>query len=182
MLLQVIIFGMSLCADCFAVSLCSGVTLRSSRWKDILTAALVFALIQTSFLFLGWALGHAVVAYVIKIANWIAFLLLLYVGGSMFLEGVRNKSEARDLSSFRNLIIGGVATSIDAFSVGVSMAMGGDAVGEILPKAVSVFVFTILSVITGIAGGKKIGSHAGPIAEIIGGLVLIGIGLSILLK
>ena len=182
MLFQVILFGMSLCADCFAVSLCSGVTLRSSRWKDILTVALVFALIQTSFLFLGWALGHAVVAYVIKIANWIAFLLLLYVGGSMFIEGVRNKSEARDLSSFRNLIIGGVATSIDAFSVGVSMAMGGDAIGEILPKAVSVFVFTVLSVIAGIAGGKKIGSHAGPVAEIIGGLVLIGIGLSILLK
>ena len=182
MLFAVILFGMSLCADCFAVSLCSGVTLRSSRWKDILFAALVFAVIQTAFLFLGWALGHAIVSLVIKIARWIGFLLLLYVGGSMVIEGVRHDNEARDLSSFRNLVIGGIATSIDAFSVGVSMAMGGDSVKEILPKAISVFVFTVLSVIAGIAGGKKIGGYAGPVAEIIGGLVLVGIGISILLK
>ena len=182
MLLSVILFGISLCADCFAVSLCSGVTLRSTRWKDVLTAALVFAVIQTSFLFVGWALGRAIFSLVIKIAKWIAFLLLLYVGGSMFIEGVKRESEARDLSSFRNLVIGGLATSIDAFSVGVSMAMGGDAIGEIVPKAVSVFIFTILSVIAGIIGGKMIGRYAGPVAEIIGGLILIGIGISVLLK
>ena len=182
MLLAVILFGMSLCADCFAVGLCSGVTLRSSRWKDILVAAIVFAVIQTAFLFFGWALGHAIVSLVIKIARWIGFLLLLYVGGSMLIEGIEKENEARDLSSFRNLVIGGITTSIDAFSVGVSMAMGGDTISDILPKAISVFVFTVLSVSAGIAGGKKIGSYAGPVSEIIGGLVLIGIGISILLK
>ena len=182
MLLPIVIFGLSLCADCFAVSLCSSTTLKRTGWKDILPVALIFAVVQTGFLLAGWALGHLVVSLVIRIARWIGFLLLLYVGGSMFLEGTSKGDEIHDMSGLRNVLLCGVATSIDAFAVGVSLAMGGENELDILYKGISVFACTFLSVVAGIAGGKAIGHRAGSWAQIIGGLVLVGIGISILLK
>ena len=182
MLIPIILFGLSLCADCFAVSLCSSMTLKKTGWKDILPVALIFAIIQHGFLLAGWVLGHLVVSLIIKIARWIGFLLLLYVGGSMFLEGTKKGDEIHDMSGLRNVLLCGVATSIDAFAVGVSMAMGGESEADILYKGVSVFVCTFVSVVAGIAGGEAIGRRAGSWAQIIGGLVLVGIGISILLK
>lgn len=182
MIVALILFGLSLCADCFAVSLCSGVTLRRAGWKDILQVAFIFSFVQTGFMFAGWALGNLVVSLVIKIASWIGFLLLLYVGGSLLLEGFKEDYEVHDMNGLRNVLICGVATSIDALAVGVSMAMNGDVASDIIPKCVSVFICTFASVVAGIAGGKAIGRRVGSWAQIIGGLVLIGIGVSILLK
>ena len=181
-LFTVVLFALSLCADCFAVSLCSGTTLAKVDWKDTLTVASAFAVIQTGLMVLGWAFGSAIVPYVGKVAPWIGFLLLLYVGGSMFIEGVRGKEEVRNLNGFRNILLGGLATSMDALAVGISMSMSGDTFPVIAPKAIAVFMVTFLSVVLGIMGGKALASKVGNIAEIIGGLVLIGIGISILLK
>ena len=179
---SVILFALSLCADCFAVSLCSGTTMARVDWKDTLIVASAFAVIQTGLMMVGWAFGSAIVPYVGKVAPWIGFLLLLYVGGSMFLEGVRGQEEVRNLNGFRNIVLGGLATSMDALAVGISMSMSGDAFPEIAPKAIAVFIVTFLSVVLGIMGGKALADKVGSIAEIIGGLVLIGIGISILLK
>ena len=182
MLLTLILFGLSLCADCFAVSLCSGVTLRRAGLKDILPVAFIFAFIQTGFMLAGWALGNLVVSLVIRIARWIGFLLLLYVGGSLLFEGFKEDFEVHDMNGLRNVLICGVATSIDAMAVGVSMAMNGDTFSDIYPKCISVFICTFASVVAGITGGKAIGRRAGSLAQIIGGLVLIGIGISVLVK
>ena len=182
MLIGIILFGLSLCADCFAVSLCSSVTLRRTGWKDMLPAALVFAVIQTGFLFAGWLLGNLVVTLVLKIARWIGLLLLLYVGGSLLLEGFKEDFEVHDMNGLLNLLLCGVATSIDAFAVGVSLAMSGEAASEMAARAVSVFVCTFASVLAGIAGGKAIGRRVGSWAQIVGGIVLIGIGVAIFLK
>lgn len=181
-LFSVVLFALSLCADCFAVSLCSGTTMARVDWKDTLIVAAAFAIIQTGFLMVGWAFGSAIVPYIGKVAPWIGFLLLLYVGGSMFLEGVRGKDEVRNLNGLRNIILGGIATSMDALAVGISMSLSGDSFAEIAPKAIAVFIVTFLSVVLGIMGGKALAGKVGHIAEIIGGLVLIGIGISILLK
>ena len=181
-LFSVILFGLSLCADCFAVSVCSGVTLRRTGWRDILPVALIFAFIQTGFLFAGWVLGNLVVSLVIRIARWIGFLLLLYVGGSLILESIKEGSEVHDMNGLRNVLLCGVATSIDALAVGVSMAMNGDIASDIIPKGISVFICTFASVVAGITGGEAIGRRAGAWAQLFGGLVLIGIGISILLK
>ena len=175
-----ILMAVSLCADCFAVTLCSSTSIRRIRWSSVATVALVFAVIQTGLLIIGWLFGSLLASLVIKISHIIGFLLLLYVGGSMLIEGIRGKEEARDLGSLRNIIIGGIATSIDALAVGTSMSIEGQTWGSFVPLAISVFVVTALSAVLGICGGKFVGTKTGRLAEILGGLVLIGIGVSFL--
>ncbi|MDY6418820.1 MAG: manganese efflux pump MntP family protein [Bacteroidales bacterium] len=175
-----ILLAASLCADCLAVSLCSGVTLRSVRWREILGVALAFAVIQAGLLLAGWAFGYFFVGLVEKISHIIAFLLLLYVGGSMLIEGIKGEAEVRDLSSWRNIILGGLATSIDALAVGVAQSMEGADWPAFLPLLVAVFVITALSVVVGLRGGRAIGARFGRWAEIVGGVVLIAIGVSVL--
>ena len=177
-----ILVAVSLCADCFAVSLCSGVTLRSVRWRPVLGVALAFAVIQAGLLLAGWAFGWLFVGFVERVSHWIGFLLLLYVGGSMVLEGIRGGEEVRDLSSWRNVLLGGLATSIDALAVGAAESMEGTLWPGFLPLLLSVFAVTALSVVVGLRGGSAIGSRLGRWAEIAGGVVLIGIGLSVLLS
>lgn len=179
--LEAILVAASLCADCLAVSLCSGVTLRSVRGRDILGVAFAFAVIQAGLLLVGWAFGHLLAGLVERISHWIGFLLLLYVGGSMLLEGIRGKEEIRDLSSWRNVLLGGVATSIDAMAVGAAESMEGTAWQGFMPLLVSVFAVTALSVIAGLRGGSAIGTRFGYWAEAVGGVVLIAIGLRVLL-
>lgn len=179
-ILEAILLAVSLCADCLAVSLCSGVTLRSVRWREILGVALAFAVIQAGLLLAAWAFGYLFVGMVEKISHIIAFLLLLYVGGSMLIEGIKGESEVRDLSSWRNIILGGLATSIDALAVGVAQSMDGADWPAFLPLLVAVFVITALSVIIGLRGGRAIGARFGRWAEIVGGVVLIAIGVSVL--
>ena len=180
-LLFAIVFAVSLCADCFAVSLCSSVTLRTLRWRDVVRVALPFAVIQTGLLLAGWAFGSLLAGLVDRIAHIIGFLLLLYVGGSMFIEGVKGDEEVKDLNGWKNIILGGIATSIDALAVGISLSMDARPWPEVRPLAVAVFAVTALSVIAGIWGGKTIGARAGRGAEIAGGLVLVAIGVTILL-
>lgn len=179
--LYAIVFALSLCADCFAVSLCSSVTLKSVRWNDVLRVALAFAVIQTGFFLIGWAFGGLFAGIVDKAAHIIGFLLLLYVGGSMVVEGIKGEEEIKDLNGWRNIIIGGIATSIDALAVGVSMSMDSKSWEETWPLALSAFIVTMLSVVAGIWGGKTIGRLVGRWAEILGGLVLVAIGVGIII-
>ena len=187
--ISAILLGISLCADCFAVSLCSSFLLpREELKKKVGTVATVFAIIQTGLLLGGWALGAFAtelisehVGHFEKIAHIIGFLLLLYVGGAMFLDGVRSKSDHLNLDGIKSIIIGGIATSIDATVVGLSMAMDDAKWTDIAPVAVSVLVFTALSVVIGMLSGSLIGRKLGYSARIVGGLVLIGLGVNILL-
>lgn len=180
-IVESILIAISLCADCLAVSLCSSVTIRKINWRAVLRVAVAFAIIQSGLLLTGWLFGNLFVGLIERISHILGFLLLLYVGGSMFIEGIRNKQEIRDLNGLKNVIIGGVATSIDALAVGVAQSMSGQTWPGFAPLLVSVFIVTAISVICGIRGGKALGSRFGRWAEIIGGLVLIGIGVSLLL-
>lgn len=180
-IVESLLLAASLCADCFAVSTCSSVTLEDISWRKILPIALAFGVVQTALMALGWLFGDIFVGHIHKIASLIGFLLLLYVGGSMILEAVKNEDEARDLNGLKNVVIGAVATSIDAFAVGVSLSMGFVPLGKMMMNLVAVFAVTMLSVIGGMFGGQKIGQRFDRPAEIIGGCVLILIGLNILL-
>ncbi len=179
-ILEAILVAVSLCADCFAVTLCSSVTLKDLRWSSVAKVAAVFAVIQTGLLLAGWAFGSLLASYVIKVSHIIGFLLLLYVGGALLWEGIRGKEEVRKLDSMRNIVLGGIATSIDALAVGVAQSMEDTSWNGFLPLLIAVFAVTALSAVLGICGGRFIGKHVGRIAEIIGGLVLIAIGVSLL--
>jgi putative Mn2+ efflux pump MntP len=187
--ISAILLGISLCADCFAVSLCSSFLLpREEMKKKVWTVAAVFAVIQTGLFLGGWALGtfateliSEYVGHFEKVAHVIGFLLLLYVGGEMFIDGVRGKSDHLNLDGIKSMIVGGVATSIDAAVVGLSMSMDEAKWADIAPVALSILVFTALSVIVGMFSGGFVGRKLGHSARIVGGLVLIGLGVNILL-
>lgn len=188
-ILSAILLGMSLCADCFAVTLCSSFLVsREELKKKVLTVVLVFVFIHTGFLLGGWALGTFAtdliaghVAHFERIAHIIGFLLLLYVGLEMFLDGVRSKSEHLNLDGIGGIILGSVATSIDAVAVGISMALNGIGWNGMVPVSLSLIVFTVLSVVVGMLSGSFLGRKFGYSARIIGGLVLIALGIRILL-
>ena len=184
---EAILIAVSLCADCFACTLCSGVTLRRVSGKTVTGIALAFAVIQSGLLLAGWAFGNLFVGLIERISHAVGFLLLLYVGGGMLLEGIRGLrgglSESARLDGFRNVVLSGVATSIDALAVGVSQSMVETtrSFASICPLFLAVFGVTALSVVAGLLGGRILGRHFGHWAEITGGLVLIGIGVSFLI-
>ena len=177
-----LILAVSLCADCFAVCVCSSVTLKKIEWRNVSIIALVFGFVQAGLLLAGYLFGDLFVGYIEKIAHWIGFLLLLYVGGSMVLEALRKESEVRNLNGFTNVILGALATSIDALVVGISLSMGQLELHDIILNTAAVFLLTFLSVVVGMFFGHKVGHRLGKIAELIGGIVLILIGLNILLE
>ncbi|MBR4755453.1 MAG: manganese efflux pump [Bacteroidales bacterium] len=179
-ILAALIFAVSLCADCFAVSACSSVTIKDAPMDKVLPVALVFAIVQTGLLMAGWAFGDLFVGFVGKVAPVIGFLLLLYVGGSMLVSAWKNEPESRNLKGFVNILLGAVATSIDAFAVGISLSMDGESLGDMSVKAAAVFLVTFFSVVLGIKGGALAGRRYGRTALIVGGIVLITIGLNIL--
>ena len=188
MIVEAALVGLSLCADCLAVSLCSSVTVPPEALRrQTGRTAFLFALIQTGFLLAGWGIGAGAAGllgshpWFWNVARVLGFLLLLYVGGSLFLSGIRGKADRLDLSATRSILLGGVATSIDALAVGVSMALGASSAAEIGLLAASVFLFTALSVVLGMLAGSLIGRKFGQSAQIVGGLVLIGLGVRILI-
>ena len=187
-LIHATLVGLSLCADCFAVSMCSAVTsdhvnLRRRAWK----IDLVFAVVQTGLLLAGWAFGFFATevaasrfTHFERIAHWVGFLLLLYVGGEMFIDGIRGTSEHLNLNGLKAVFLGGIATSIDAAAVGLSVALGAARWPDIAPVALSVFLCTVLSVVAGMHSGSILGRKLGQSARIVGGLVLIALGVNIL--
>ena len=181
-IVQAILLALSLCADCFAVSAASSVTLRDISARKVIALALVFGAVQTLFMFSGWLFGDLFVGYIHRFARWVGFFLLLYVGGSLILEAIKGDGEAISLDGFRNILIGAVATSIDAFAVGIGLSMGSDPFKNIAADPAAVLAVTVITVVAGIYGGSKIGVRFGKPSEIVGGIVLILIGLNILLE
>lgn len=190
MILEILLLGISLSADSFAVSLCSAASLdvktaKQRSWR----VGLIFALIQSVFTFAGWLLAKIFsdfmadkIGHFTTITSIIGFLLLLYVGGSMLFDALSKKeSESLNLNGLRNILIGGVATSIDAFAVGISLACNSTPTLEMLEIFLSVFVFTALAVILGMNYGSRIGAKLGKPARIIGGLILILLGVNMLI-
>lgn len=187
---EALLIGISLCADCFAVSLCASLgmnrqQLRSSFWK----VAPSFAVIQSLLLVAGWLAAHlagewmaAHLAHYETIAHIIAFLLLLWIGLEMVIDSLRKEETTRlELKSFKSIIVGGIATSIDALAVGASMGLADISATDITLQAAAVFLCTWLSVVVGIFFGQRLGKRLGNIARLIGGIILIIIGLLILI-
>ena len=113
-----ILLSASLCADCFAVALCASVSMKNVRWTEVLRIALIFAVIQTSFLAAGWAFGDFISRYIMKIVKYVGMALLIFVGSSMIREAFSDE-EPHSLTGFRNIVLAGVADSIDALAVGI---------------------------------------------------------------
>ncbi len=180
----VFIIAVALAVDAFAVALAAGVSLCHVSFRQTFRLAWHFGLFQAGMNIIGWAGGITVQSLIERFDHWIAFLLLLFVGGRMILEAIREEREAEegaDPTRGRTLVILSVATSIDALAVGLSFAVLKVSVW--FPAFVIGVVATILTAI-GLHLGCFVGANSrlGPRAEILGGLVLIGIGAKILFE
>lgn len=174
--------GVGLAMDAFSVSLANGLNEPKMRKRRMAMIAGVFAGFQALMPFIGWVCVHTVVQY-FKIFEsfipWIALILLCFIGGKMLKEGLENQEEEVEKAEvgFKALMVQGIATSIDALSVGFTIAEYG-----LLAAIVAVLIIGVLTFFIcfgGLALGKKFGTVFANKATIMGGVILIVIGLEI---
>lgn len=178
---ELFLVATGLSMDSFAVSLMSGAVLRPFRWGKVLKIALFLAVFQGAMPVLGWFLGVGFQQYIQTYDHWVAFVLLLILGGKMVVEGWPRKGEEKlytfDPSGTKSLLGLSVATSIDALAVGISFAMLDMKMG--LPAAIitaTTFLFSLAGQYIGHRFGRRLRSGA----EVLGGVILILIGVKIL--
>ncbi len=171
-------FGMSM--DAFAVSISKGATLQKPKFSEALRTGLIFGVVEAITPLIGWGLGMLASRVVMEWNHWVAFALLLFLGGRMILEGFRNRSdseEPRQRHGFWLLVTTAIATSLDAMAVGVGLAF---LKVNIIHTALAIGCATMMMSTLGMMLGRFIGPLLGKRAEILGGIVLIGIGIQIL--
>ena len=185
-ILDILLIAVALAMDCFTVSVVSGVITRKLFWGRNLRMAFLFGFFQAVMPFIGWLAIHYFQSSVEAYDHWIAFGLLLLIGGKMILDAFKSEEDA----IFNPLNLGtqltlAVATSIDALAVGISFSCSGYGTVQslILPLAVIglvSFIFSIAGLLLGVRFGGAVARRFKP--EIIGGVILIAIGVKILLE
>jgi putative Mn2+ efflux pump MntP len=179
--LELIIIAVGVSMDAFAVSICKGLSLRSLRPKHILSTAVWFGGFQALMPLIGYYLGVSFADSVADFDHWIAFVLLGIIGGKMIKEAFEKDDEC-DYNpdfSFKTMLALAVATSIDAMAVGVSLAfLKVDIWTSILVIGLMTGTFSAL----GVKLGNLFGCRYKSKAEVVGGIVLVGIGIKILVE
>jgi putative Mn2+ efflux pump MntP len=175
-----LLIAIGLAMDALAVSLCIGTTGQAREPRARFRLAFHFGVFQTGMTLLGWLAGNTVVGLISGFDHWVAFALLGYVGVNMIRSGANAESECypTDPSKGRTLIMLCVATSLDALAVGLSMAVLKTSIW--FPAALIGVVTAGLSTF-GLLAGTSLGDKFGKRMEILGGIVLIGIGLRVVL-
>lgn len=177
-----LLIALGVSADAFAVALGKGLHMKTFNLRHAVVIALTFGVFQAGMPVLGWALGTRFAGSIESVDHWIAFGLLALIGAKMIWEAVRpgdDDAEDTDALDLRELGLLAVATSIDALAVGISLAFLDV---PIVGAAGLVGVTTAVLAFVGVVVGRRVGARVGRPAEIVGGLVLVGIGTSILLE
>ncbi len=178
-----ILLGIGLAMDAFSVSLANGLNEPKMKKSKITGVAGLFALFQGLMPLIGWICVHTIVQYFSwfeKLIPWIALILLCYIGGKMLYDSIKNKDgEEAELKSvgLTALLVQGVATSIDALSVGFTIADYSLTLAILAVLIIAIVTFFIC--FAGILIGKKFGTKLSGKAGILGGVILIFIGLEI---
>ena len=174
-------FGVSLAMDAFSVSLANGLSEQGMKIGKMLGIAAVFAFFQGLMPLIGWVCVHTIIEQFKAFESyipWIALVLLSFIGGKMLIEGIRNKEECKlSKVSFAALILQGIATSIDALTVGFDI--GKYDIGKALVAVAIISAITFAICFCGIIIGKKFGTKLSCKAAIFGGVILILIGIEI---
>lgn len=178
-----ILLGVGLAMDAFSVSLANGLNEPTMKRARMLGIAGVFAVFQFAMPVIGWVCVHTVAekfeAFQ-KFIPWIALILLCFIGGKMVVEGVKSKNEPDSKSEpvgFMGLMVQGVATSIDALSVGFTISEYSTVMAVLASLIIGVVTLAIC--IAGLLLGRKFGTKLAGRANILGGVILICIGLEI---
>ena len=178
-----ILLGVGLAMDAFSVSLANGLHEPQMHRSKMCAVAGVFAVFQALMPLIGWVCVHTIVQYFRsfeKLIPWIALVLLCWIGGKMLLEGLRGGEEDTEAATgvgVTALLVQGVATSIDALSVGFTIAAYDWLMALVCALIIAAVTFVIC--LGGLALGKKFGTRLAGRAGIMGGAILIVIGLEI---
>ena len=179
-----VLLGVGLAMDAFSVSIANCLANPRMNRAEMSGMAFSYGFFQFLMPMVGWFCVHTIISIFEKFQPfipWIAFILLLYIGGKMVLEGIRGEVEEEGKKlTFGVLMIQSVATSIDALSVGFTIAEYQTAMALAASLIIAVVTFGIC--MGGAFIGKKAGSHLSGKASILGGTILIAIGLEILIK
>jgi len=186
---EMLLSAVSLSMDALAVSISASICTDSIPRAVSLRAAAFFGFFQFAMPLTGWLLGSTFRQLIQGYDHWIAFGLLAFVGGKMLWEGIRvripaycpDPDEIKDhgIMKIHSLLLLALATSIDALAVGLSLCMIGS---PILWPSVIIGVTTFVVCLLGIQFGKNLKRLFGDWADIVGGIVLIGIGTKILIE
>ena len=179
-ILNSVLFGVGLAMDAFSVSVANGLRETKLTAKRVAVIAGTFGAFQTVMPLLGWFCVHTIAEAFTSFQRfipWIALVLLLYIGVKMILEGVRGKDEEKESLHGWGLILQGIATSIDALSVGFTIAEYTFPFALTESLIIGIVTFGICT--AGLYFGRKIGSKISGKATIVGGVILILIGLEI---
>lgn len=179
-----ILLGVGLAMDAFSVSLANGMNDKDMKKIKMAKVAGIYAFFQFLMPMVGWICVHTIVEYFTKFQSfipWIALILLLYIGINMIIEALKGdeESEAKELT-LSVLIIQGIATSIDALSVGFTISDYDLLMAFIAALIIAIVTFAICSL--GLTLGKKFGTRFSDKAGLLGGTILILIGLEIFIK
>lgn len=184
-LLEIFLVGIGLSMDAFAVSICKGLAMPAVNKKQALLIGAYFGVFQALMPLAGWLLGSQFARHVTKLAPWIAFVLLAWIGGSMLRESLSKKEEDEEVEPaelrHKELFLLAVATSIDALAVGVSFSMVELSV-PIGAAAALIGCITFAISVGGVFVGHIFGARYKNRAEFVGGAILILIGVKILLE
>ena len=179
-----VLLGVGLAMDAFSVSMANGLNEPDMKRSRMAAMAGVFGSFQFLMPMIGWLCVHTIVQYFNvfeKCIPWIALILLLYIGGKMLIEGIRgNEDDEQTGVGVFALFIQGVATSIDALSVGFTIADYDLIMALVCSIIIAIVTFFIC--ITGVKIGKTFGTRLASKSQILGGMILIAIGLEIFIK
>lgn len=180
-MLSILLIGVSLSMDAFAISIANGLSLKPFRLRYALWMGFYFGLFQFLMPLLGCLLGKTVSGYIDTFGPYISFFLLVFIGGKMLFDGFKGGQEdGMAALSHVKLLVMAVATSIDALAVGVTFAFMEDL--SLLPSCAVIGCTTFVISFAGALLGKSIPGVSGKKAGILGGVVLIAIGIKLLLE
>lgn len=184
-IIELILMGIGLAMDAFAVAICKGLAMRQVNKKQCLTIAAFFGGFQALMPFLGWLLGSRFADKISAIDHWIAFVLLAYIGGKMIAEAIKEKDEVIEIEEMdapldlKELLVLAIATSIDALAVGITFSF----LEVNIVEAVTIIgVVTFIISAAGVFVGNLFGNKYKTKAEFAGGLILVILGFKILME
>lgn len=182
--IELLLIGIGLAMDAFAVSICKGLNMRVVNKKHCFIIALFFGGFQALMPWIGWLVGKQFERYITRFDHWIAFILLAVIGGKMVVDVLREKEEeeccvkGESRLDIKELFFLAIATSIDALAVGISFAF---LKVSIIPAIIIIGVVTFVISAMGVFIGNIFGSKYKSRAELVGGIILILLGVKILL-
>ena len=182
---EIILMAVALAMDAFAVAICKGLATDKVKLRHMAVVGAWFGAFQALMPFIGCILGSAFLVYIEAVDHWIAFVLLGFIGGNMIKEALSEDDECdcTDSSlSFKIMLTMAVATSVDALAAGVGMSVDLNGFGQIILAVLSIGIITFILSALGVKIGNVFGAKYKFLAELLGGIVLVLMGLKILLE